>query len=524
MLEFKKPTLDDVIDVIGGRNDVLGAFFWGSRVYGTNRPGSDWDVIAVVGNEIENVEALFDDVFLCTAKEAVKKKSHGVSRGRVIACKTRGVEVTVVSLETWQRLIEEHRCLALETLFLSSEFILKPLHIPFEFDLRMHACAVEWEAGRTLNRAKKKLAGEDLPKGRKELFHSMRYLEFGRQIAQTGRIERYDGANSYWQEISKTPLEDLRAEDWIPCFKSLFRQFQACVPSTRLVSCALFSKTMALSPPQWKILQERHRFGPSAPLSEGWVGKVKLAPLLQHDDVALEWMWTTGLSMMHKMGFKMTLYQRPDQSSRLIHVSGHALCTLLFARHCPHVFQVASQLRCVILEETEEENVFRLCNNNQYGRNPFGIVEDENWERHFKPLASSATSACRIVSLELDDQVDGSPQSEPVWTRAQYWRLYISVSTHQQRVDTLFQQYLIPKWPHIQMHLDEMERFIGMLKQRVIEVAEEAKAKDLSVLKNHEKLSNLVVAYLESPEIFLFILSRFNTDRLQDLIRQISKE
>jgi predicted nucleotidyltransferase len=74
----RRPTLEDVCAVLAPtvtREHVLGAVVWGSRVYGTCTEQSDWDVLAVVCDEVGSrygtTEELCAKIAAMTAKEAV---------------------------------------------------------------------------------------------------------------------------------------------------------------------------------------------------------------------------------------------------------------------------------------------------------------------------------------------------------------------------------------------------------------------------------------------------------------------
>lgn len=111
-------------------------------------------------------------------------------------------EVTFVTLEAWKRALFEHRPEFLEGLWAPAEFVLAPFAWKWRLNLDYLSLSVEWEAGRTLARARRKLKeGTDMKKARKELFHSLRYLIFGKQIADHGRLVEFSAANELWNEI-----------------------------------------------------------------------------------------------------------------------------------------------------------------------------------------------------------------------------------------------------------------------------------------------------------------------------------
>jgi hypothetical protein len=75
------------------------------------------------------------------------------------------------------------------------------------------------KAGNSFAKAGKKLDVEkEHYKGKKSLFHSLRILMFGIQIAKAGRITNYGEANDLWKEIKQVPVSLLLL--FVVCFIS----------------------------------------------------------------------------------------------------------------------------------------------------------------------------------------------------------------------------------------------------------------------------------------------------------------
>eukprot|EP01119_Soliformovum_irregulare_P009935 TRINITY_DN2395_c0_g1_i2.p1 TRINITY_DN2395_c0_g1~~TRINITY_DN2395_c0_g1_i2.p1 ORF type:complete len:116 (+),score=29.97 TRINITY_DN2395_c0_g1_i2:429-776(+) len=87
--------------------------------------------------------------------------------------------------------------------------ILKRREFHFRLDMENLRRSVSKLVGNSYAKAGKKLNVEkEYYKGKKSLFHSLRILIFGIQIAQTGRIEDYSAANELWKEIKNVPSDD----------------------------------------------------------------------------------------------------------------------------------------------------------------------------------------------------------------------------------------------------------------------------------------------------------------------------
>jgi hypothetical protein len=246
-----RPLLEEIQVHVKGK--LLGCCFWGSQVYGTSSATSDWDVMCVV-DSMDDATCAFDQTYSQIAnlkpRDAVLAKSHARTRAKVVF--TSFGEVTLISSDAWARGMYEHRIEMLEGLLAPPEFVLVPffaLDNSWKLDIDLLGMAVEWEAGRTLARARRKIKeGTDMRKARKELFHAFRYLIFGCQIADAGKISDFAAANSWWKEIRfmsemvsffvKKKFVSFCCRDcdeslldvdkhWLPKYKELFRSFRA---------------------------------------------------------------------------------------------------------------------------------------------------------------------------------------------------------------------------------------------------------------------------------------------------------
>ncbi len=179
---LKKTNLND--------SDVIAVYPYGSRVYGTVRKNSDYDFIVILRN---------------------KKPSEQYS--------DRLININFYTANEHQARLNEHEISALECYFLPDELILKKSNIfGFKLDLAKLRHALSAKASNSWVKAKKKLTVEkdyDLDLGRKSLFHSLRILDYGIQIATHGKITDYGSCNELFKEI-------MNHYDW----KSMFEHYK----------------------------------------------------------------------------------------------------------------------------------------------------------------------------------------------------------------------------------------------------------------------------------------------------------
>jgi hypothetical protein len=161
-------------------NEVL-LFPFGSRVYGTARADSDFDYLAVVP---ENRRASTGEEF-----------RHG------------SLNVTLFNRRDWAGQLAAHKIHCLEAYYLPDGVCRAAF--PFQLDRRLLRLSLHNKARHSWIRARKKMQVEKQPLlAWKGLFHSLRILHFGIQIATTGSITDYAGANAWWTEILTTASTD----------------------------------------------------------------------------------------------------------------------------------------------------------------------------------------------------------------------------------------------------------------------------------------------------------------------------
>lgn len=150
---------------------------YGSRVYGTATEHSDFDYIAVMD------------------------KSSPFYQEQILDGE---ININCYSPEEFEERLKLHEISILECYFLDKDLVLKET-IQFEFtlDLKQLRDNLSQKASLAFVKAKKKIIDIELYIGQKSLFHSLRILDYGIQIAQESKIKDYSSMNKFWDDIKK---------------------------------------------------------------------------------------------------------------------------------------------------------------------------------------------------------------------------------------------------------------------------------------------------------------------------------
>lgn len=167
------------IKILEDKN-IINAYQYGSRVYGTHHKDSDYDFILVVEDKNETFLNKWSniDANIYTEKEFIAQ-------------------------------INAHEISVLECIFLPEEKILKNEKSylnNFIIDKNQLRTSISQKASNSWVKGKKKFIVEkDFNPyiGKKSIWHSFRMLDFGTQIAKEGIIYNYESANYLYEEILK---------------------------------------------------------------------------------------------------------------------------------------------------------------------------------------------------------------------------------------------------------------------------------------------------------------------------------
>lgn len=178
--------------------DVLNVYMYGSHVYGTNSEKSDHDFIVVAKDTCHDQDSL--------------------------SSSWRNLNATIYSQSSFQEKLNLHKISALECFFLPKDKILRSsIVFPFKVQKSILRSSISEKASHSWVKASKKFIVEkdkDIYIGKKSLFHSLRIIDFGTQIAKEGAIINYASSNEIWEEIITNP--SVNWEDYKNQYHDLF--------------------------------------------------------------------------------------------------------------------------------------------------------------------------------------------------------------------------------------------------------------------------------------------------------------
>lgn len=202
-------------------NTIL-MFPFGSTVYGTTTEQSDEDWIAVVRDDIDDFEDCYDNKWLYT---------------------TDNLDITFLNENKWLEMIDKHHIYVLEGLSLPDNKVLigdmekyRQLFKLDKWKLRQTISAI---AENAYAKCHKKLTVEkdfDKYRAQKSIFHSIRILDFGKQIAEHGKIIDYSSCNNFWEEIYNLDSADWEVykQKYKPLLNRMRSEFVALCPKPNI--------------------------------------------------------------------------------------------------------------------------------------------------------------------------------------------------------------------------------------------------------------------------------------------------
>jgi hypothetical protein len=167
-------------------DNVLNIYIFGSHVYGTSNDNSDVDCIMVVNKFFDSMD----------------------------------INIHVYTVEQFELLLKRCDIQALECMFADKKWILKWDHCfkLKEVDKQALRQSISTITSNSWVKGKKKLtvAGDyDLLLALKSIFHSLRILDYGIQIATSGRIQNFGSMNYVLEDIKKMSEQYQREELWL---------------------------------------------------------------------------------------------------------------------------------------------------------------------------------------------------------------------------------------------------------------------------------------------------------------------
>lgn len=179
---------------------ILKLYPYGSYVYGTNTPESDIDSIVIVESEDDN---LYYSV----------NNEHG--------------DYTVYSEQRFIQRIKDHHISALECIFIDPD---DPYVKHFELNYDLLRREISSVSSNSFVKCKKKIRDGEIYIGKKSMFHSLRILMFGIQIAKYGEIVDYSCANTLLPTIMSCSTWNVIDQICKPKYNALKSDFKILSP------------------------------------------------------------------------------------------------------------------------------------------------------------------------------------------------------------------------------------------------------------------------------------------------------
>lgn len=162
--------------------EIIAIYSYGSQVYGTNNEDSDYDYYVVIN---DNLDRDFNDQFYITYTNNDKKFE---------------LNINLINKYHYDKMLEEHAISILECL--NTENLLSNTFVEnVDINRTILRKSVSEKASNSWVKAKKKIEQGDYYIGIKSLFHSIRILDFGIQLAKNGRIDNFKSVNFIWEDI-----------------------------------------------------------------------------------------------------------------------------------------------------------------------------------------------------------------------------------------------------------------------------------------------------------------------------------
>ena len=194
--------LDFLIDEIKAmtgihESRIRNIYLYGSRVYGTNKPNSDYDFL-VVGNSLDR-------------EREIKHPKYNVHMNTTDKFQDDLWNYDITTLEC---IFAPPFARLQETIDYRNMITLDPRKVKVRMLDQSHNAWVK---------AKMKFRERDISRGQKCVWNSLKMLIFGLQMIESGTIYDFSGANDYWHEIRdshKTKWDYFR-ETYLPLKRDL---------------------------------------------------------------------------------------------------------------------------------------------------------------------------------------------------------------------------------------------------------------------------------------------------------------
>lgn len=187
-------------------SNVLAIYNYGSIVYGSNNEQSDKDYIIIVKNKEFNIEEY------------------------------NGIDINIYEEQEFKKLLEDNEITAIECYSLTDNFKIKEsITLSYEVNLEKLRSAISAKASNSWVKAKKKLTIEEdynYNVGIKSAWHSLRILDFGKQVALNGRIVDFSSVNNILIELKECKTWDDINSKYKLLYNNKSSEFKLLAPKT----------------------------------------------------------------------------------------------------------------------------------------------------------------------------------------------------------------------------------------------------------------------------------------------------
>ncbi len=224
---MKNVTLED------NNNNIICCLLYGSRVYGTNNEQSDYDFIAVVKDK--------HDLKINTEVIKIAKEKLGIDMKQNIK-----VDVHPYTEEEFLTGLNGMEVSFLEcvsggfgkTLFYGKEYEVPKINFTLLRDSFSRKASNSW-----VKCKKKFIVPEDFNPyiGKKSAWHSLRILDFGKQVADNGKIIDFGSVNHLYDDVMSLESWEEVEQKYKTVYNAFATEFKKSAP-----------KEVVISKPQYK--------------------------------------------------------------------------------------------------------------------------------------------------------------------------------------------------------------------------------------------------------------------------------
>ena len=170
-----KPTIEEIVGLTDVPiHKVWNAYVYGSRIYGTNRVDSDYDVMLIASS--------------LDAKKEIKGEKFNIH---------------IITPDLFIDDLNLYKMVPLECLYAPEDARIQEKKLLYlNVDKMKLKKYILTQSNSSWMKAKFKLNENDILRGIKSVFHSLRILDFGTQILKKGKIYDFSHANHFWHEIN----------------------------------------------------------------------------------------------------------------------------------------------------------------------------------------------------------------------------------------------------------------------------------------------------------------------------------